>query len=305
MDARPGANGIALNASVQFSGVDGTALRYRNLAMPAGRASMQMTLTSQGRSASALAGALSGSGTLTLEEARIPGLDPRAFEVAVRASDSGQAKDDVRLKQIVEAALPAGALAIPAAQIPFTVRDGRLRVGATTLDGKGVRATVSGGYDIAADQADIRAALSLTMTTGRPEIQLLAVGTPDALSRSVDVAPLSSWLAVRAIDHETRRLDAIERGEPPPPAPPPIVLPPTDGQLPIPEAVLPPAPVAPKGAASRGGLRRRGRPRRVRPVVNAPPAPVAGQPQVAPLPPPIDVRPAPGAARPKPVRRWR
>src|SRR5256885_17206810 len=61
--------------------------------------------------------------------------------------------------------------------------------------------------------------------TGRPEIQLFAAGTPDALSRSVDVAALSSWLAVRAIDHETRRLDAIERGEPPPPAPAPISIP--------------------------------------------------------------------------------
>jgi large subunit ribosomal protein L24 len=298
MDAKPGANGIALNASVQFSGVDGTALRYRNLTMPAGRASMQMTLTSQGRSASALAGALSGSGTLTLEAARISGLDPRAFEVAVRANDSGQAKDDVRLKQIVEAALPAGALAVPSAQIPFTVRDGRLRVGATTLDGNGVRATVSGGYDIAADQADIRAALSLTMTTGRPEIQLLAVGTPDALSRSVDVAPLSSWLAVRAIDHETRRLDAIERGEPPPAAPPPIVLP-AEGLLPIPEAAVPPAPVTPKGRGPRQPPAKKTTAPRP-PVVNAPPAPVAGQPQVAPLPPPIDVRPAPGsAAKPK------
>ncbi|MDE5455074.1 AsmA family protein [Bradyrhizobium sp. CSA112] len=300
VDVRPGANGIAMNASVQFSDVDGTALRYRNLAMPAGRASMQMTLTSQGRSASALAGALAGSGTLTLEAARISGLDPRAFEVAVRANDSGQAKDDVRLKQIVESALPAGALAVPSAQIPFTVRDGRLRVGATTLDGNGVRATVSGGYDIAADQADIRAALSLTMTTGRPEIQLLAVGTPDALSRSVDVAPLSSWLAVRAIDHETRRLDAIERGEPPPPMPPPIVLP-ADGQLPIPEATAPTAPVIqPKGGRDprRPPAKKTTAPRP--PVVNAPPAPVAGQPQVAPLPPPIDVRPAPGAARPKP-----
>jgi uncharacterized protein involved in outer membrane biogenesis len=301
VDAKPGANGIALNASVQFSGVDGTALRYRNLAMPAGRASMQATLTSQGRSASALAGALSGSGTLTLEAARISGLDPRAFEVAVRANDSGQAKDDIRLKQIVEAALPAGALAVPSAQIPFTVRDGRLRVGATTLDGNGVRATVSGGYDIAADQADIRAALSLTMTTGRPEIQLLAVGTPDALSRSVDVAPLSSWLAVRAIDHETRRLDAIERGEPPPPAPPPIVLP-ADGQPPIPEATLPPAPVAPKGRDPRRPPAKKAAAPRP-PVVNAPPAPVAGQPQVAPLPPPIDVRPAPGAAKLKPPPR--
>jgi uncharacterized protein involved in outer membrane biogenesis len=295
IDARPGANGIAVNASVQLAGVDGAALRYRNLSMPAGRASLQMTLTSQGRSAQALTGALSGSGTLTLEAARIAGLDPRAFEVAVRANDTGQVKDDVRLKQIVEATLPAGALAVPTAQIPFTIRDGRLRVGATPLDGNGVRATVSGGYDIAADQADIRAALSLTMTTGRPEIQLLAVGTPDALNRSVDVAPLSSWLAVRAIDHETKRLDAIERGEPPPAAPPPIVLP-AEGLLPIPEAA--PAPAAQKGGRDRRPPKKTAGPRP--PAVNAPAAPSTGVTQVPAMPPPITVRPAPGAAKPRP-----
>ena len=304
VDARPGANGIILNARVEFSGVDGTALRYRNLAMPAGRASMQMTLTSQGRSASALAGALSGSGTLTLEQARFAGLDLRAFEVAVRASDSGQVKDEARLKQIVEPALSAGALAIPSAQIPFTIRDGRLRVGATTLDATGVRAIVSGGYDIPADQADIRAAIALTMTAGRPEIQLFAVGTPDALTRSVDVTALSSWLAVRAIDYETRRLDAIERGEPPPPLPAPISLPPMEAQAPL--EVTPPSPAqvpVPGRDARRPPAKQKTAPRPPQPpVVNAPPAPsppasVSGQ--VAPLPPPIDVKPAPGAAKQK------
>ena len=106
IETRPGANGIALNARIQLSGVDGSALRYRALAMPAGRASLQMTLTSQGRSASALIGALSGSGTVTLESAKLAGLDPRAFEAAVRASDTGQAKDDARLKQIVRQLCP-------------------------------------------------------------------------------------------------------------------------------------------------------------------------------------------------------
>ena len=67
IEAKQTLSGVALNARLQFSGVDGSALRYRALAMPAGRASMQMTLASQGRSASALAGALSGSGSLTLE----------------------------------------------------------------------------------------------------------------------------------------------------------------------------------------------------------------------------------------------
>ena len=104
IEARQTGNGIALNARVQLSGVDGAALRYRGLQMPAGRASMQMTLASQGRSASALTGALSGSGTVTLESAAVAGLDPRAFEAAIRASDVGQATDDVKLRQIVERA---------------------------------------------------------------------------------------------------------------------------------------------------------------------------------------------------------
>jgi large subunit ribosomal protein L24 len=241
---------------------------------------------------------------LTLDAARIAGLDPRAFEVGVRANDSGLVKDDARLKQVIEPALSAGTLAIPSAQIPFTIRDGRLRVAATTLDGNGVRATVSGGYDIAADQADIRAALTLTMTPGRPELQLFSVGTPDGLNRSVDVAALSSWLSLRAIDYETRRLDAIERGEPPPPVPAPIVLPapadvPTQEAIPAGEPLshvpLPgrdPRRSPPKSKAAAP------RPPVAPPVATAPAPAPAGQ-QVAPLPPPIDVKPAPGAAKAK------
>jgi large subunit ribosomal protein L24 len=329
MDARQGASGIALNARVQFGGVDGGALRYRALTMPAGRVSMQATLASQGRSASALIGALSGSGTVTLESAKVAGLDPRAFEVAVRASDNGQATDDARLRQIVEPALSAGALSVASAQIPFTIRDGRMRIGATTLDAPGVRAVVSGGYDIPADQADIRAIIALTMAlpaTGRPEIQLFAVGTPDALSRTVDVAALSSWLAVRAIDHETRRLDAIERGEPPPPMPAPVSLPPPEdtqpsavppdagpsseplSQVPLPgrdprrlppkaKAVAPRPPAAPPVVSAPGPAAPS--PNVSSPNGPSPHAPVVSQ-QVTPLPPPIDVKPAPGQVRPKP-----
>ena len=53
VDARDGANGLALNASVELKSVDGAALHYRGLNMPSGRSSLQMTLASQGRSASA------------------------------------------------------------------------------------------------------------------------------------------------------------------------------------------------------------------------------------------------------------
>nr|WP_249792822.1 AsmA-like C-terminal region-containing protein [Bradyrhizobium sp. BRP22] len=314
IDARPGPNGVTVNASVQLSGVDGTALRYRNLSMPKGRASLQMTLMSQGRSAAALTGALNGSGTVTLEGARVAGLDPHAFDIAIRASENGQVSDDARLKQIVEPALANGVLSVASAQIPFNIRDGRLRVGATTLAANGVNATISGGYDIPADQADIRAALVPTAITAasRPEIQLFAVGTPDGLTRSVDVAALSSWLAVRAIDRETRRLDAIERGEPPPTflPTPPLIPPQEPPEAPDASAAIPPpsADVPLPGRDPRKGAQKSKtsapRPPQVQPPASTPsanpPASVASQPQLAPLPPPIDVRPPPGAAKPKP-----
>ena len=329
IDARQTGNGIALNARVQLSGVDGAALRYRGLQMPAGRASMQMTLASQGRSASALTGALSGSGTVTLESARVAGLDPRAFEVAIRASDSGQATDDVKLRQIVEPVLSAGALSVESAQIPFSIRDGRIRIGATTLDAEGARAIVSGGYDIPADQADIRASLASTAAgsaSSRPEIQLFAVGTPDALDRTVDVAALSSWLAVRAIDRETRqaRCDRTRRaatavfrlaaagdtqppgrrtraarpanfrGADPRPRSAPAAAPKAKAAIPRPPACrrlrVPQRPVRPQLPAPQV-------PAPQVPVRQLPAAPVVGQ-QAAPLPPPIEVT----ARRPAPAR---
>ncbi|MEY9879130.1 AsmA-like C-terminal region-containing protein [Bradyrhizobium sp. USDA 329] len=306
LDARNGANGLALNARIELGNVDAAALRYRDLALSKGRASVQMALTSQGRSVAALTGALAGNGTVTLESAEISGLNPRAFEIAIRASDGGQVADDNRLRQLVEPALSAAPITIASAQIPFTIRDGRLRVGATSLEAKNARAIVSGGYDIPADQADIRASLTPIMTGlsgAPPEIQLFAAGPPDKLSRTIDLTPLSSWLAVRTIDRETRRLDAIERGEPPPAtaALPTLVSPDAapeqaPAHVPLPGQDPRRMPARPK-AESRPAPT----PRAPQAAPAAPSPPLASQ-QAAPLPPPIEVKPAPGPppAKPRP-----
>lgn len=316
LDARQAAQGTnqgtSFNARLKLTGVDGAALRYRGLAVPEGKVGLQMTLAGQGRSAAGLTGALSGAGTLTLTDARIAGLDPRAFEAAVRASDGGQPTDDLKLKEIVEPVLAAGALKVPSAQIPFTIKDGRLRIEAATLGAARARVAIAGGYDLLADQADIRAVMSPITTRpiqGRPEIRVDLNGSPDRLARAVDVAALSSWLGMRAIDRETRRLDQLERGGAPggepddlweeelPKAEP---IPPSEVKIPNRDprrknsgtkAALPRTPVAPPAAAS--------------PVV-APPIPPSapppsGGPLVQPLPPPIDIKPAPGVVHvPKP-----
>ena len=320
VDARPGLNGLGIDARLQFANADASVLRYRGLAMPAGRASLQMTLASRGRSASGLGGALSGAGSFTLEKVRIPGLDPAGFDVAIRAGDTGQPTDAARLKALLEPVLAAGAFAAPSAQIAFVISDGRLRVGATTLEGEGARAVVSGGYDIAADQVDMRALLTSTALPNRPELLLLAHGTPDAPVKTLDVTSLSSWLAVRAIDRETRRLDAIERGETPPPivAPPPAAPavrdaaigppPETPRTEPVPDLPVTDVPVPGRDprrapAAAKPKVEPKAAPRPAPPqAAVAPPAETEAAPA---LPPPIEVRPAPGqlprpAAPPRP-----
>lgn len=281
LSARKSSEGVALTGRVQLDGVDGGALKHRGLAMPQGRVSARLSVSGQGRSAAALIGSLNGNGSVSIEQARIAGLDPRAFEAATRASDAGIARDDAKLAAAVSPALASGALKVASAEIPFTIRDGQLRVSNTTLMGEGARLNLSGGYDIAADQIDVRAALAATAIDtpglGRPEILLLLFGSPDRPDRTVDVAALSSWLGLRAIDRETKRLDAIERTNPllNPPKPP----------EPAPQAAVPPAqePAPPPPA----------------PRVEAVPPPAA--PAVAPpLPPPVEIRPAPG---PRPSQR--
>ena len=307
LDARQAAQGTgqgtSFNARVQLTGVDGPALRYRGLAVPDGKVALQMTLAGQGRSAAGLIGALSGAGTLTLTDARIAGLDPRAFEVAVRASDGGQATDDLRLKEIVEPVLTAGALKVPSAQIPFTIKDGRLRIEAATLGAARARVAIAGGYDLLADQADIRAVMSPVTTRpiqGRPEIRVDLNGSPDRLARAVDVAALSSWLGMRAIDRETRRLDQLERGVGPGPEPDELWEEELPKAEPIPssEVKIPTRDPRRKNSGTKAASPRPPAvpPVAVQPVPQPAPAP-SGGPLVQPLPPPIDIKPAPGAMR--------
>ena len=302
-DARQTSDGTSINANVQIVDADGADLRLRGLAMPEGKISIQVSLASQGRSASALSGALSGAGTLTLKDARIAGLGLGGFEAAVRASDDRQATDDASLKSIVDPLLSGGALSVPAAQIPFTVKDGRLRVATTPLEALRARVTVSGGYDLVADQMDVRIVLSANVVnpaTGRPDIRIDLNGTPDSLSRSIDVASLSSWLAMRSIDRETRKLDQLERGVPlgSEPKSQPMSL---EDDLPKVE----PIPRSEVKIPVRDPRRRNPNAKAALPAAGSPPqsAPLrdstSDQPTPAqPLPPPINVRPAPGTVKP-------
>ena len=147
--------------------------------------------------------------------------------------------------------------------------------------------SASGNLDLVNTTLDARVALTGTanVASSRPEIVIQLRGPFAAPKRNVDVASLAGWLALRAVDQQSKTLEAIEQGrgaarDAAPPIPDSEIIP--DAPSPDRNIVLP------------------------RPRAKAPEAAPAQRPaaleRAAPLPPPLEIGPAPGARRPLPTR---
>ena len=75
----------------------------------------------------------------------------------------------------------------------------------------------TGSYNLADSGLDARVALRGPATAGvaqRPELAILLRGPALSPQSSVDVSALTGWLALRSVDQQTRRIEAIEQGRP-------------------------------------------------------------------------------------------
>jgi large subunit ribosomal protein L24 len=110
-------------------------------------------------------------------------------------------------------------------------------------------------------------------------------GPLDMPRRNIDVGPFASWLALRAVEQQSKKLDVLEGREP--------SQPPNVDQAPA-ESVIQrtPVPPAPRGQNGSDALQQRSILRNRPNGSTAKPAPGDA---VQPLPPPIDIRPAPGS----------
>lgn len=271
--------GTSGKARFVLKGADATLLVPAASSPASGRLTLSGELEGTGRSPRALLGALSGAGTLTLSGARVAGLDPQAFAAAIRAVDQGLPLDGIRVRGVVAPALDRGTLSVRAAELPFTVSAGQARFGSLLVQAEDADAVLSGTWDIAAQNIDMRAVLTGSAAetpAGRPEISLQWKGPLRAPARSIDVAALTGWLALRAVEQQSRRLDEIEQRSGVSPQPPAAARKPPSA---MPPSAMPPE--RPKAAP------------RLRPAESSvAPLPV---PLPAPLPPPVDIRPAPGS----------
>src|SRR5262249_29703387 len=182
----------------------------------AGRITLQFTTHGAGLSAAALVGALSGNGTATLDGLQISGFDPKALDAAVRAADRGVGLDAVRIGDVVRTALDAGRLHVPALAGTVTVDAGRVALAPLAAPAEGADVGITGSYDLGADALDLRFVLTGSPKGDapdgqRPQLSIALKGPLEAPRRSVDVGPLVSWLTMRSLDLEAKRLQAAEQ----------------------------------------------------------------------------------------------
>jgi large subunit ribosomal protein L24 len=275
-----GAGGITTRSSVRITNADLAELLPGDGRGPlSGRVTFNVELEGTGRSPAALVGALQGAGTFSLQDGRILRLDPNAFAAVMRSVDLGLPIDTTRIRDRLESTLGNGALAIPLAEGEIVLGAGQAQLRNTMMRGGGADLAISGNVALNDSIMDGRLTLKGPEGAGgpansRPELTIVLKGPVDAPKRTLDVAALTNWLALRAVDQQTKRIDALESGREAP-ANPYAADPPT--------ATAPPA-AAPGAAPQRPAPARR----RTATTPGRTPPPTAGQAPA--VPPPLDLR---------------
>lgn len=279
---RKAAEGLSLKARIGLQNVDARAFLPLEGNPVSGRFGLRFDVEGAGLSLRALIGSLTGNGTLSLERASVSGLDPRVFPTVMRAADRGLPLDPARIRDAVAPWLDSGPLEIAHADGVIAIAGGQVRLPTMIARAKGADLTASGNLDLVNTALDARIALSgpAAALSGRPEIVVSLRGPFTTPKRNIDVSSLTGWLALRAVDQQSRKLEAIEQGRGAirgtEPVPDTDVIP--DTPLPDRNIVLP-------------------RPRVKLPDLVPAQKPAALE-RAAPLPPPLEIGPAPGFRRP-------
>jgi large subunit ribosomal protein L24 len=213
-----GPAGLSARFEVKLTGAEAGALFAQDGPSPiAGRINLQAELAGNGRSPAAFFGSLSGNGNIKLEAARFAGLNPRVFDIVVRAAELGMPSEGHRLHEFAIGVLNDGWLQIAKAEAAIDVAAGQARFSNIVLRGADADLEVTANIDLAANMLDALLTLSgLPASDGaaRPLLLVAFRGALPAPTRTVDTGLLAGWLTLRAVDQQSQQIDAMERANP-------------------------------------------------------------------------------------------
>lgn len=181
-----------------------------------GRADITANLSSSGKSAEALASALSGSGTAAVRDIVVEGANPDALQAIIAKADAiGRDIDPAQAAAFVPELAGAGSFAAGSADIPFTVAAGVLR--SPPVSFAAPAATLSAELRADANTALVSAAGEIAYHAGdealvgsSPIVRYTAEGPLGAVERRFDAEPMAQFLTQRALEREQARVEAMQ-----------------------------------------------------------------------------------------------
>ncbi|MDR6952231.1 uncharacterized protein involved in outer membrane biogenesis [Ancylobacter sp. 3268] len=216
--------------------------------MAQGVVDLSLDFTGAGTSPRALVGSLAGQGSLALDGIEIAATSPAALQYVMLATERGLPPEPRRVAELFEEGLARGPLKLPRAETTLSLVAGVARSGVARLAIGDQRFALSGGLDLASlgiealvEIEDVGKVGGASGTAAMPAAALRWSGPLAAPERRTDVTALVAAVNLRALERETKRLEAEYGRTPltnaghatdtplqpaPSPPPPPIASPP-------------------------------------------------------------------------------
>jgi large subunit ribosomal protein L24 len=213
-----------------------------------------MDVEGLGMSPQTLIDSLNGNGLVSLTQGQFAALNGKVFDTATRAVDQGMALDMKKINEVASGALENGALSVPAAEGVITVAHGQIRLTNLVTRAEGADLAITGNVDLSEQKLTARMALSgqdaSQAAADRPAVSVFVTGPIANPKRTVDVSALTAWLTLRAVELQSKQIEAMEAkrraAQPPADDPRPVsATPPPPAQTPpSTQAEAPPLPPA-------------------------------------------------------------
>jgi uncharacterized protein involved in outer membrane biogenesis len=210
-----GSDGMSARVRLALLDADPGALFQgtERLAM-SGKLVMQTELEGAGRSPAAFMGSLTGFGNVTLERAQLGGLNPGVFGAVNRAIELGVPLGGNRIREFVTGMLDNGPLPVSRAAARIGISAGQARFSDITVQSTGAELQASASVDLSDATLDARLSLNgVPPSPGaqRPAVLVALKGALPSPQRTVDVSLLTSYLTLRAVEQQSKQIDAMEQ----------------------------------------------------------------------------------------------
>ncbi len=181
---------------------------------------LTFNVTGEGLSPPGLVAGLNGEGTLFLDPGVLQALSPDPLRrVAIDAARSKKAKMDkdqiAAQTRAMRDKLTHGTYAYAAAELPFEVKNGTLKLKPATLASKGAETTINGYIELASLRVDSEWAMRLSGSADAdvPPVSLVFAGPlsdAGAITPAIDTSPVESFLTMRRMQEDVERLETLD-----------------------------------------------------------------------------------------------